>query len=64
MKRRQFINRAAATAATMVSLPLHAANNNKELTTTIDASIKTPLKNNIRHGVCHWCYSDIPLEEF
>ena len=64
MKRRQFINRAAATAATMASLPLHAANSNKELTTPIDASIKTPLKNNIRHGVCHWCYSDIPLEEF
>ena len=27
--------------------------------------VKThPLKGNIRHAVCRWCYNDIPLEQF
>jgi len=57
MKRRKFLNTAALSAATLAAFPLHG----KE----IDPSDKTtPLKNNINHAVCHWCYSDIPLEDF
>ena len=57
MKRRKFLNTAALSAATLAAFPLHG----KE----IDPSYKTtPLKNNINHAVCHWCYSDIALEDF
>ena len=57
MKRRKFLNTAALSAATLATFPLHGKD--------IDPSDKTtPLKNNINHAVCHWCYSDIPLEDF
>jgi len=29
-----------------------------------DAAASAPLKGNIRHSVCKWCYGSIPLEEF
>lgn len=59
MKRRQFLNSAVASAAGLATIPLQAK-------TQFSAVAKHPkiLKNNIHHAVCHWCYSNIPLEEF
>ncbi len=66
MKRRQFINKAAATAAGMASIPLVAqsSSSKKIAADTHEKPAAFSLKNNIKHGVCHWCYGDIPLETF
>ena len=56
MKRRKFLNTAAISAASLASIPIHAG--------TLDPLEKSELKRNIRHAVCHWCYSEMPLEEF
>lgn len=57
MKRRRFLNVASASAASLATLPLQAQN-------TVSLPFKNTLKKNINHSVCHWCYSDIPLETF
>ncbi len=59
MKRRTFIkNTAAATSASLLLSPGMASCNSGE-----DQQKHTPLKNNIHHSVCQWCYGKIPLEE-
>jgi len=56
MKRRKFLNTAVISAASLASIPLQAS--------TMDPLDKSELKRNIHHAVCHWCYSEMPLEEF
>ena len=59
MKRRNFISKAALTGIGLSQFSnLHAKSLVQEFTPL------RPLKQNINHSVCHWCYSDIPLEEF
>lgn len=58
ISRRSALSRIAQTTAVVAAgahLPrsLHAA----------EASLALPLKGNIRHSVCRWCYNRIPLEE-
>ena len=47
----------AGTAAVGAAGPLGA------FSCTESAVQQTPLKNNIRHSVCRWCYKDLPLDE-
>ena len=55
MNRKQAIKTIAA--GTMASVSIPAFSNQKKLETA-------PLKGNINHSVCQWCYGSIPLEEF
>ncbi|QWX84549.1 TIM barrel protein [Cellulophaga sp. HaHaR_3_176] len=57
MKRRTFIGSAAAASIGVVACKSTntSSTNTKEIFS---------LKNNINHSVCHWCFKDIPLEDF
>ncbi len=57
MKRRRFIG----TAAT-ASVGLLSCKNANALDTKKNKEFS--LKNNINHSVCHWCFNNIPLEDF
>lgn len=57
MKRRSFVASAAA-----ASIGLVACKGTTETNTPQPKEFS--LKNNINHSVCHWCFGDIPLEEF
>ena len=54
--RRTAVKRLAGSAALIsVSTPL---------TYAMDSVPPTPLKGNVHHSVCKWCYQDIPLDDF
>ncbi len=53
MNRKQALQSLAAGIAGASALP--------QIANAMDA--KSPLKNNINHSVCQWCYDDIPLEK-
>ena len=57
MKRRDFIGTTAVGALGIISC--RGANSQND---TTDKDFI--LKNNINHSVCHWCYNQIPLEDF
>ncbi len=57
MKRRTFIGTSAAASVGLVACKTASAQEKKQ-----DMGFK--LKNNINHSVCHWCFKDIPLEDF
>lgn len=57
MKRRTFIGSTAA-----ASIGIIACKNTDE--TKVEQKEDFVLKNNINHSVCHWCFQDIPLEDF
>ncbi|MEJ1222216.1 hydroxypyruvate isomerase family protein [Sediminicola sp. 1XM1-17] len=57
MKRRTFIGTSAAATVGVLAYQSINAQEKKQ-----DMGFK--LKNNINHSVCHWCFSDIPLEAF
>ncbi len=56
MKRRNFIATTAIGAAGIATTQVNA----QQMNATKDFK----LKNNINHSVCHWCFGDIPLEDF
>jgi len=56
MKRRRFIQRSIA-ASTLMPTGLWALNSPTK------ALPLTPLKNNINHSACRWCYNNLSLEE-
>jgi len=58
MKRRNFIGTTAAASVGFI-----ACKQTDATTTTVKKETEA-LKGNINHSVCHWCYNDIPLEEF
>jgi len=62
MKRRTFIGTSAAASVGFVACK---NTNSKESTTNtaVVETAETPLKENINHGVCYWCYGG-DLEEF
>ncbi|WP_299435930.1 TIM barrel protein [uncultured Maribacter sp.] len=57
MKRRTFIGTSAAASIGLVACK--TANVQQK-----EQDIGFKLKNNIKHSVCHWCFKDIPLEDF
>jgi hydroxypyruvate isomerase len=57
MKRRTFIGTSAAATIGVLAYQTTNAQEKKQ-----DMGFK--LKNNINHSVCHWCFGDIPLEDF
>lgn len=57
MKRRTFIGTSAAASVGLIACKTANGQDKKQ-----DIGFK--LKNNINHSVCHWCFKDIPLEEF
>ena len=60
MNRRDFIQKSGTGGLALLSANTVAQNlnlNPEELKTL-------ELKNNINHSVCHWCYGDIPIEDF
>ena len=56
MKRRRFLHRTAL-ATTFLPSGLWACQHTKS------SSTASPLKNNIHHSVCRWCYSDFSLDD-
>lgn len=56
MKRRNFITTSTLAGAGLASLQVNAKDFGTIETTT--------LNGNIKHSVCRWCYSKIPMEEF
>ncbi len=54
MNRKQALTAMATTALGSVGLPQLAKSMN---------ALPAPLKGNINHSVCKWCYNDIPLEK-
>ncbi len=57
MKRRTFIGTSAAATIGMVACKDVNAQDKKQ-------NMEFKLKNNLNHSVCHWCFGDIPLEDF
>ncbi|WP_298480980.1 TIM barrel protein [uncultured Maribacter sp.] len=57
MKRRTFIGTSAAASVGLIACKTANGQDKKQ-----DMGFK--LKNNINHSVCHWCFKDIPLEDF
>ncbi|ALM06665.1 hydroxypyruvate isomerase [Sediminicola sp. YIK13] len=57
MKRRTFIGTSAVATVGVLAYQTTNAQETKQ-----DMGFK--LKNNINHSVCHWCFADIPLEDF
>ncbi len=57
MKRRTFIGTSAAATIGMVACKDVNAQDKK-------LNMEFKLKNNLNHSVCHWCFGDIPLEDF
>ncbi|MEB8330432.1 TIM barrel protein [Flavobacteriaceae bacterium KMM 6897] len=57
MKRRTFIGTSAVATIGVLAYQTTNAQEKKQ-----DMGFK--LKNNINHSVCHWCFGDIPLEDF
>lgn len=57
MNRRDAVKKVAAAASAAVVLPLNVAR------AQATEKGKTPLKGNINHAVCEWCYPDLSLEE-
>jgi hydroxypyruvate isomerase len=55
LTRKQALKTMAAGAMTTLSLPA--------FTKSLENISLTPVKGNINHSVCQWCYSSIPLEE-
>ncbi len=58
MKRRNFIGTSAVASVGLLACKTTAA------MPTQTAKLNNNLKGNINHSVCHWCYSNIPLEDF
>lgn len=56
MHRRKFIKKTA-----LSGLAIHPLLNASTKNTTMSLN---PLKNNINHSVCYWCFEDIPLDTF
>ena len=56
MHRRKFIKKTA-----LSGLVIHPLVNANTKNTTMSLN---PLKNNINHSVCYWCFEDIPLDTF
>ena len=54
--RRTAIKQLAGSAA-LLSVPT-------SMTHAMNSTSSVPLKGNIHHSVCKWCYNDIPLDEF
>lgn len=54
MNRKQALRTIAAGAASSMAIPAFSKTKNPEM---------PPLKGNINHSVCQWCYSTIPLED-
>ena len=46
-----------AGSAALLSVP-------SSITHAMNSQTPTPLKGNINHSVCKWCYNDIPLDDF
>ncbi len=57
MKRRTFIGTSAAASVGILACKTTNAQEIKQ-------DKEFTLKNNINHSVCHWCFEDIPLEDF
>ncbi|MGB5821166.1 MAG: TIM barrel protein [Saonia sp.] len=57
MKRRTFIGTSAAASVGLLT-------SNTASAAKVGQEKEFRLKNNINHSVCHWCFGDIPLEEF
>ncbi|WP_291869997.1 TIM barrel protein [Maribacter sp.] len=57
MKRRTFIGTSAAASVGLIACKTANGQDKKQ-------DMRFKLKNNINHSVCHWCFADIPLEEF
>jgi len=58
MERRKFIGASAAASIGLVACQAKAA------IPTLNRKDVVALKGNINHSVCHWCYGEIPLEDF
>ena len=57
INRRDAVKKVAMGASAAMVLPLNISKKEKNLT------FETPLKGNINHTVCEWCYPDLSLEE-
>ena len=67
MKRRKFIEKTSLTGLALGALPGSLrANDNQLNQPEADAQVNSRLGvvEKINHSVCHWCFEDIPLEEF
>jgi len=64
MIRRNAIRTLTGTALTLPVLTQSLANTMHESEPDAPYAAMAPLKGNINHSVCKWCYSKIPLEEF
>ncbi len=64
MIRRNAIRTLTGTALTLPVLTQSLANTMHESEPDAPYAAMGPLKGNINHSVCKWCYSKIPLEEF
>jgi hydroxypyruvate isomerase len=58
LTRKQALKTMAAGAISSVALPSFAAMKN-----TVESVEPLPLKGNINHSVCQWCYGSMPLED-
>ncbi len=67
MKRRKFIENSSLMGLTLGALPSSLNANLNEfinLARYTLADVPTAVRGKINHSVCHWCFDDIPLEEF
>lgn len=67
MKRRKFIQKTTLTGLALGALPgsLRAnANQLNQLEADAQVNSRFGAVEKINHSVCHWCFEDIPLEEF
>ncbi|WP_375447131.1 hydroxypyruvate isomerase family protein [uncultured Fibrella sp.] len=63
MQRRRALRNLTGTALSMSAIPSFAQLMKDSDPTAPKAAVAAPLKGNINHSVCRWCYSKIPLEE-
>ncbi|MBC7571034.1 MAG: TIM barrel protein [Spirosoma sp.] len=62
--RRNALRTLTGTALTLPALTNSLANTMTESEPNAPYAATAPLKGNINHSVCKWCYNKIPLEEF
>jgi len=62
--RRNALRTLTGTALTLPALTNSLANTMAESEPDAPYAAMAPLKGNINHSVCKWCYNKIPLEEF
>ncbi len=64
MFRRNALRTLTGTALTLPALTNSLAGSGPESEPDAARAVMVPLKGNINHSVCKWCYNKIPLEEF